>query len=96
MKNFIAILLAMLTLLNGGSNVIITEENIGDYLASDCASVAYFIIDNLSLFAEEITARFRRENCPLKAHPARAFFRFMLRRWNRKVCISISTTKTAI
>lgn len=53
MKNFIAILLAMLTLLNGGSNVIITEENIGDYLASDCASVAYFIIDNLSLFAEE-------------------------------------------
>lgn len=67
MKNFIAILLAMLTLLNGGANAVITEENLGDYLSSDCASVAYFIIDNLSLFADEYNRSLSEVELPFEA-----------------------------
>lgn len=67
MKNFIAILLAMLTLLNGGANAVITEENLGDYLSSDCASVAYFIIDNLSLFADEYNRSLSEGEQPFEA-----------------------------
>ena len=53
MKTFMMILLTILVTVNGVSDVIITEENIQEYISSDCESVANFIVDNLQLFAQE-------------------------------------------
>lgn len=53
MKKVLALLLALIATINGNSNVIITENNISEYIESDCETVANFIIENINLFVEE-------------------------------------------
>lgn len=50
---FILILITLLTVTFNVQPGEITEDNIGDYLASDCMTVADFVSDNLIDFVNE-------------------------------------------
>ena len=67
MKTLIMILLTVFVTVNGVSDVIITEENIQEYISADCESVANYIVDNLQLFAQEYNNQLDNESLIFEA-----------------------------
>ena len=67
MKKIIALILAAITTVNGTSSGVINEANIHEYVASDCESVAEFIIDNLEFFADEYNKEVQDEALKFEA-----------------------------
>lgn len=67
MQKIISLLLAVLTIINGGMGVTITDENIQEYLPSDYASVAEFIVENLTVFAGEYNKQIEDEGDAFEA-----------------------------
>ncbi len=64
---FILILITLLTVTFNVQPGEITEDNIGDYLASDCMTVADFVSDNLIDFVNEYNLILEDGECPLNA-----------------------------
>lgn len=67
MNKIVALLIAVITTINGTSSVVITESNIREYVASDCESVAEFIVDNLEVFADEYNKEVKNEELKFEA-----------------------------
>lgn len=67
MKKVLALVLAVITTVNGTSSAVITESNIHEYVLHDCESVAEFIIDNLEIFSDEYNKEIEDEELKFEA-----------------------------
>lgn len=67
MKRIISIIIAIITAMQGVPAGQVTEENIRDYVAPDCETVATFIVDHLSEFTAEYNKELEEGEAPMLA-----------------------------
>lgn len=67
MKRIISIIIAIITAMQGVPAGQVTEENIRDYVAPDCETVATFIVDHLAEFTAEYNKELEEGEAPMRA-----------------------------